>query len=584
MEAAEALSGEAQVLADKDLLSIQQARQAAVEAHQAEQSLKNFSQERIDAIVEAMAKAAEKASARLAEMAVEETGYGNVRDKTLKNLFSSVDFLEYSKGLKTCGVIREDESAGVIEIAAPVGVVAAVIPTTNPTSTAIFKILCALKGRNTIVLAPHPRAVGCTIETARLMYEEGLRQGLPKGSVGWIREVTLEGTSELMKHRRTSIILATGGPGLVRAAYSSGKPAYGVGPGNVPAYVDRSADVAKAARDIVAGKSFDWGVLCSSEQAVVCDRPVEARLLEELARSGGYLMSEEESVQICRLLTQGPGGSLNRDIVGQSPQKIARMAGFEVPEDRRCLIGRAQGVGRDHPLSMEKLSPVLAFYVEDGWESGCRRCIEILNYGGKGHTLAIHCNDRDIVMQFGLQKPAYRICVNTPAAIGAVGLTTGLAPSMTLGCGSPGGNVTSDNINPMHLVNIKRVAFETRPVDRIDYSASAAPSPEPSPTGQPSSQAVALENVRQVVRGVVEEFLREKKKPTALNAPDPPPPSLDETPVEKPPAAVKPVDFVCEDDVRRALRDNARIAVDAKTIITPAARDLGEPGGVFEWA
>lgn len=565
------------MLEDKDLRSIQQARQAVERAHQAAQALKSFSQQKVDAIVAAMAEAAKGQASRLAELAVEETGLGNVRDKTTKNLFSSVDIHNYIRGLKTCDVIREDKERQIIEIAVPFGVVAAIIPTTNPTSTAIFKVLSAIKGRNAVVVGPHPKAIRCTVETARIMSEAAVRAGAPEHAVCWLDEVTLEGTTELMRHRRTNLILATGGPGLVRAAYSSGKPAYGVGPGNVPAFIERTADVAKAVRDIVAGKTFDWGVLCSSEQAIVCDKPIEAQVLEELKRAGGHWMSDEEIRKLERVI-QMPDGSLNRDIVGKCPQTIARMAGFSVPDEVRCLVGRAAGVGKQHPLSMEKLSPILAFYVEDGWEAGCERCIEILSFGGLGHTMSIHSKNRDVILQFGLHKPAYRICVNTPTTHGSVGLTTSVPPSMTLGCGSPGGNITSDNITPLHLINIKRVAFETRRVEDIRFDGQTAVAQQPS--AGPAAAAASLppardvEAVRAVVRSVVENFLAEKKK---VSAPEVPPPVA--APPAPPPAVAQSgpaVDFVCEDDVRRALREGSKIVVHARTILTPSARDAAQ--------
>ncbi len=568
------------MLQDKDLVSIQQARKAVEKAAEAGLKLKKFSQEQVDAIVAAMAEAARRNARALAELAVSETTYGKVEDKVTKNLFSAVQIYGYLKDLKTCGVISENKEKHVVDIAVPVGVVAAVIPTTNPTSTAIFKILSSVKGRNTVVVAPHPRAVKCTIETARVMEEAGRQAGAPEGFLNWIEDVTLDGTSALMRHKKTGVILATGGPGMVRAAYSSGKPAFGVGSGNVPAFIERTADIPKAVRDIVAGKTFDWGLLCSSEQSIVCDRPIEDQVIEELGKCGAHIVDEDEKAKLCRLI-QTSDGRLNTDIVGQSPQKIATMAGFSIPESASCLVGRADGVGRDHPLSREKLSPILGFYVEDGWEAGCHRCIELLEYGGLGHTLSIHSKDKSIILEFGLQKPAHRICVNTPSTHGSVGLTTGVPPSMTLGCGSPGGNITSDNITALHLINIKRLAYGIREVDQIHFEGGAETSPVGGPVRHESSglRQINAEQVRDVVRGVVEQYLNEKKK--ATDRPEPAPP-----PVQQPPPNVTapidpPVEFVCEDDVRRAIAANKRIVVCKKTIITPAARDLGTEKGTF---
>ncbi len=568
-------------LKDRDLLSVQEARTLLEQAAAAGEKLSRFTQEQVDRIIEAMAGAARSEAASLARLAVEETGRGKVADKTIKNLFAAVDIYGYIRGLKTCGVIAENKEKKVMDIAVPVGVVAAIVPTTNPTSTAIFKILATLKGRNTIVLSPHPQAVDCTAETARVMYEAALEAGAPRGCIGCMKRVTREGTTELMQNRATRMILATGGPGLVRAAYSSGKPAFGVGPGNVPAFIERTANVKKAVRDVVAGKTFDHGLLCSSEQAIVCDLPVEDAVLAELENNHAYLLNDQESALLERLL-QLPQGGLNTAIVGKSPQFIAESAGFSVPDDVVCLVGRPLGVGRDHPLSMEKLSPVLAFYVEDGWEAGCQRCIEILNFGGLGHTLAIHSEDEDIIMEFGLHKPAYRICVNTPATHGSVGLTTSVPPSMTLGCGTPGGNITSDNITPLHLINIKRLARETRPIEEIVFDSvdDEETISEPPPVERESvSQQLAID-LREVVRTTVEDYVRERTVPVETAAP---PPSTASAAPKHAGGGGPAKDFVCEEDVRNAVRNGSRIAVSSRTIITPSARDAAEGRNVFVW-
>jgi acetaldehyde dehydrogenase (acetylating) len=577
------------VLQDKDLVSIQQARRLVLAADQALKTLKTFNQQQVDSIVAAMAEAARLNARRLAELAVEETGRGKVEDKTTKNLFSAVDIFNSMQGMKTCDVIREDPARGLIEIAVPYGVIAAVVPTTNPTSTAIFKVLAAVKGRNTVVVAPHPQAVRCTLETVRLMYEAALGAGAPENCVGCMDEVSLEGTNELMRHKKTSLILATGGIGMVRAAYSSGKPAYGVGPGNVPSFIERTADVAKAVGDVIAGKTFDNGLLCSSEQSLIVDRPIRDQAIEELRRNRAHLLSGEEQAALERVI-QKPGGGLNPDVVGKSPQLIGAMAGFQVPSEVVCLVGFPKGVGKVHPLSMEKLSPILAFYEVDGWEAGCELCIEILSYGGLGHTMSIHSQNRDVVLQFGLKKPAYRICVNTSSTHGSVGLTTGLDPSMTLGCGSPGGNITSDNITARHLINIRRVAYETRPVSAIRFDS------RPSATRAAAGGGFQTEQVKKVVQEVVENYLLQKKRA---------PPTIPEVPsrgasqgastgvpepvpglglVTPPPSRKSPaVDFVCEEDVKRALDRGEKIVVNARTILTPSARDAGQGKSVFIW-
>lgn len=462
-------------LLDQDLQSLQEVRSLLSRAKAAQLKFKEFSQEQVDRVVAAMAEAGFKASERLARMAVDETRYGKVADKTIKNQFSTRDLYEGIKHLKTVGIIREDTKKKILEIAEPMGVVAAVVPTTNPTSTAMFKCIISVKSRNAVVVSPHPRAKDCTQEAVHVMRKAAESAGAPPDLCLCLSLPTQEGTNELMRHRDTAVILATGGTGLVRAAYSAGKPAYGVGPGNVPVYIDRSADIPKAVADAVAGTTFDWGTLCSSEQALVVDAPVADRVLEELHKQKAYFLNEAEAGKVAKVLVT-PDFRINGEMVGQAPQRIAEAAGIKIPEDTRVLVARLAGVGKQYPLSMEKLSPVLALYVEDGWQKGCDRCMELLNFGGRGHTLGIHCNDRDIIVQFGLKKPAFRIIVNSPTAIGAVGYTTELDPSMTLGCGSYGGNITSDNIGPVHLMNIKRVAWETKPLAKPRDTGAWRPS------------------------------------------------------------------------------------------------------------
>src|ERR687889_238479 len=409
---------------------------------------------------------------------VEAAGYGIADDKREKNRFAAEDVWNYFKGLRTVGVINE--SKDVLEIASPRGVVAGIIPSTNPTSTAIFKILIAVKSRNAIVLSPHPSAAKCINETARVMREAGVKEGLPADAVAWMTTATIEGTEALMKHKLTAVILATGGIGLVRAAYSSGKPAFGVGPGNVPVFVERTADVALAVQNILTGKTFDNGTICASEQAVVADAPVAKQVRQEFEAQGGHFLSASEADLLAKIVAT-PQRTLNPKIVGRSVETIAQMAGLSVPQGTRCLMVEVGGVGREHPLSMEKLSPILAFYAEDGMERGAARCFEILSYGGMGHTAGIHTRSRDVAKAYGMEMPASRVVVNTPTTHGAIGFSTALPPSMTLGCGSWGGNVTSDNVSPLHLMDIKRVAFETRPVKSKRPARTAAQQPSASP-------------------------------------------------------------------------------------------------------
>ena len=353
-----------------------------------------------------------------------------------------------------------------MEILSPRGVVVGIIPSTNPTSTTIYKALISIKSRNALVLSPHHSAIGCTNETARVLREAAVEEGLPEDAIGCITTTTRDSTEVLMRHEKMAVVLATGGTGLVRAAYASGKPAFGVGPGNVPVFVERTADVEKAVHDILAGKCFDNGTICSSEQSVVVDTPIAGAVREQLQRQGGHFLSASEASRLSMVVAASRGKQLNPAIVGKSAGTIARMARIRIPPGTRCLIAELGGVGPNFPLSKEKLSPILAFYVEDGTERAAARCLAVLAYGGMGHTAGIHTRSRKVAVAFGETMPVSRTTINTPTTHGAIGLSTALAPSLTLGCGSWGGNVTSDNISPLHLMNIKRVAFEVKPVEK----------------------------------------------------------------------------------------------------------------------
>ena len=578
--------------ADKDLISVQQARDLVEAAHRAQTELVRLDQARIDRICEAMAKAALRESPRVAAMAVEETGYGIPADKQEKNRFAAEDVWNYFKNLRTVGVVSE--SKDVVEIASPRGVVAGIIPSTNPTSTAIFKILIAIKSRNAIVLSPHPSAARSINETAKNMREAGVKEGLPAEAIGCMTTATIEGTEALMKHKQTAVILATGGIGLVRAAYSSGKPAFGVGPGNVPVFIERSADVPKAVQDILTGKCFDNGTICASEQAIVVDAPIELAVREQFKLQGGYFISQSEADQLARIVAT-PQRSLNSAIVGKSVEVIANLAGISVPPGTRCIMADVGGVGREFPLSMEKLSPILAFYVEDGIERGAARCNQVLHYGGMGHTAGVHTRSREAAVRYGGEMPASRITVNTPTTHGAIGFSTALPPSMTLGCGSWGGNVTSDNVSPLHLMDIKRVAFETRPVASKRPAAAAqvtAMPSQPRAASRPAAPAATAASTpkvsREEIASIVDRFLANRQ---TESAPLPPAPAVSAPAREaanvgsnassQSPNGRKAIDFVSEDDVRRAIQKGEKIYVGPKTIITPSARDIGDPAEVF---
>lgn len=447
---------------DNDLLSIQQARDLAVAARAAQRQFFHASQAEVDRICAAMAEAAHAAAERLGRMACEETGYGVPEHKTLKNTLASRVLWDAIKEIPTVGVVRHDPRRKLYDIAWPMGVVAALTPSTNPTSTVMFKILIAVKARNAIVVAPHPSAAKCCVETARLMAEAGERAGMPPGLVACMSQIMLPGTQELMRHKYVALILATGGSDMVKAAHSVGKPAYGVGPGNVPVYVDRSADLARAAKYIVASKAFDHSVICATEQAVVADKPIAAQLAELMQAEGAHFVNEAEAQALGKLLFT-PGPLINPKTVGKSPQQLAQMAGIRVPATARILVARLKEVGRSEPLSAEKLTTVLGWYEADGWEAGCERCLELIDYGGRGHSLVIHAQDDNVIMRFGLEKPVFRILVNTLGTLGATGMTTGVMPSFTLGSGGIGGAITGDNIGVHHLYNVKRLAYETTP-------------------------------------------------------------------------------------------------------------------------
>jgi acetaldehyde dehydrogenase (acetylating) len=611
-------------LRDRDLISLQQARDLVARAATAQKEFAAFSQEQVDAVVEACASAAADAAEDLAQRAVEETGFGNVADKTTKNRLASVHVARAIRGLRTVGILREDREKAILEVASPVGVVAAVIPSTNPTSTAVYKTLISLKAQNAIVLSPHPSAMRSICETASLLARAAVSAGGPEGLVGCMQHTTLAGTRELMSHRDVGVILATGGTGLVRAAYGSGKPAYGVGPGNVPAYIERSADVRKAVADIFAGKTFDYGTICSSEQAMVVEEPLRDAALEECRRQGAYFLSPEEGRNVGTLVFLPGTHTPNTSIVGRPATMIAERAGVSVPPETRVLIARLEPeqVGRAFPLSAEKLSPILAFYAVADLDAGIELCRRLLEFGGLGHTCAIHSRDDAAIRRFGQAVPAFRVCVNTSAVHGSIGYSTNLFPAMTLGCGAPGGNITSDNIGPQHLMNVKRIAWESRPVEHrtvpaemrlvgsaraeaATASAGAAtthpakifPSAKAPPAcggnsvaAERSSVPDAVPSPSEIAASIVSRVFAVQAGATLGSAastpmsPEPiPPSSISPAPPAVPPAKPKMTiaPFVSESDVRLAMTRQEKILIGPRTIVTPSARDLGTAHEVF---
>ena len=445
---------------DKDLAARQEARELSRQAERAQKVLASFSQKQLDGIVEAVAKAFSAAAVELAELAVRETGFGNVNDKVTKNRFASETVAETIRGETCVGVLREDPREKLWEVGVPVGVICGIVPSTNPTSTVCYKSLIALKSGNAIVFSPHPKAICCTLQAAKIVAEAAEKAGAPRGCVGCLSIPSMAGCQELMGAKEVKLILATGGPGMVKAAYSSGKPAIGVGAGNGPAYIHRSADVKKALECILRSKTFDNGTVCASEQSIILERSMEAEVKQKAEDLGFYFMSEAEAGKLSKLLFR-PTGALNPEIVGKPAQVLAEKAGFPVPRDTKILVAREEQAGPNYPYSMEKLCPVLAFYVMEHEDAVLEKVVEVLEHEGAGHTFAMHCEDRNAVEKFAKKVPVSRFLVNTPAALGGIGATTGLFPALTLGCGAVGGSSSSNNIGPKDLVNIRRVAWGT---------------------------------------------------------------------------------------------------------------------------
>ncbi len=492
---------------DKDLLAIQEMRDAVRQANTAQAAYMQYSQQQVDTIVKAVADAAFKEAERLGKMAVQETGMGIPNHKKMKNEVASRDVYEDIKDLKTVGVIGTDRIKKVTEIASPFGVIAGIVPTTNPTSTAIFKTLISLKTRNGIVLSPHPYAVKCTKEALEICRVAAEKAGAPEGLLQCLTMSSMEATQQLMKHPNIHLILATGGGALVKAAYSSGKPAYGVGPGNVPAYFEKSANIQKASRQLVQSKSFDNGTICATEQAIIVDKAIAEQVLAELKKQHAYILNAEEKLKMEKLISPVPG-KVNPQIVGKSAVSLANLVGIVVPEETKVLVGLETMIGKNIPFSLEKLSPIFAFYtVEDSTEAK-QVMIDLLNIGGRGHSCSIHTENAALAEQFSLDLPVSRIVVNTLSSIGAVGGTTGLAPSFTLGCGTFGGNITSDNITARHLLNIKRMAYGIKDIEVPKPELEIEPVVENIKAQAPS---LDTEVVQQIVDQVLKQITLQTK-------------------------------------------------------------------------
>ena len=451
---------------DRDLVSVQEVRNLIAASKAAQEEYSSWDQQRVDMLIKAITEECEKNSERLAKLAVEETGFGIWQDKVLKNAVGSTLTYDYIKDMKTIGIIGEDEEKGIMEVGVPMGIVAALIPSTNPTSTVMYKTLICLKAGNSIIISPHPNAFNSILETVKVIHKALERCNAPKELVQCITTPTSQGRDTLLKDRRIGIILATGGEAMVRAAYSSGNPALGVGPGNGPSFIERSADIPLAVKRIFDSKTFDNGTICASEQSIITEKCIADDVMQEVKRQGGYFLSPAESEKVGRFILR-ENGTMNPKIVGRSAQKIAEMAGITIPEGTRVLLSVQTTVGKDNPYSREKLCPILAFYIEENWEKACERSIQILNNEGVGHTMTMHTRNKDVVRQFALKKPVSRLLVNTPGSLGGTGASTALPPALTLGCGAVGGSATSDNVTPLNLINIRRVAYGLKELSEI---------------------------------------------------------------------------------------------------------------------
>lgn len=465
---------------DRDLRARQEVRLLAQQAQQAFEGLQKLDQSGLDRITEALSRAGALHAAELARGACAETGFGNERDKTEKNRFAAVRVFGAIRGLRTVGILRRDDERRVWDVGVPVGVIAGIVPSTNPTSTVIYKSLIALKAGSPIVFSPHPHAVRCTLHAARLMAEAAEAAGCPKGAISCLTMPSLDAVQELLHAPQVRLILATGGGAMIRAAYSSGKPAIGVGAGNGPAYIHRSADIPRAVRDILRSKTFDNGTVCASEQSVIVERCCEARVREEFRKQGCYFLNTEEAGRVARLLLR-PDGTINPKVVGRTACAVARMAGVTVPESTPVLLANETEAGPARPYSREKLCPILAFFVEEDEDTILRRICEVLAGEGAGHTFVLHAKDEAVVRRFALTVPVSRFLVNVPASLGGIGAETALFPALTLGCGAVGGSSSSNNIGPLDLINLRRVAW-----------GSEKPEPQPETPDQPEPDSALI--------------------------------------------------------------------------------------------
>lgn len=484
-------------LIDKDLISMQEVRELVESAKNAQKELSEMSQEQVDKIVLGIAEAGVRNARRLAQMAVEDTGFGKVEDKTIKNVFASRGVYEHIKDMKTIGELSRDDEKGLRVIAVPVGVIAGLIPSTNPTSTAFYKSEIAIKAGNAIVFSPHPTALRSIMESVKVIRQAIAEAGGNENLVSCISIPTMEATSSLMHHRDVSLILATGGSAMVRAAYSSGTPAIGVGPGNGPAYIEKTCDLPLAVKRILDSETFDNGTICASEQSIICDEDMAESVMAELRKQGAYILDDEEKEKLGKFILRA-NGTMNPEIVGRSVETIAALANLDkVPKNAKVLIARETGVGRGHPYSNEKLGPIMGFYTGKDYRDVCRKVCEIVSYEGAGHTCSLHTKDKSIVDYFAKRVPVSRVIVNTPSALGGIGATTALQPALTLGCGAVGGSATSENVGPMQLLNKRYVAYGRKEIEDMRREVSTYMG------GVDNQQNISEIDIDEIVKNVV---------------------------------------------------------------------------------
>lgn len=489
---------------DKDLLSIQEARILMESAREARKALLTYPQEKLDQMVDALAAAAKEIAEELAVMSAEETGYGRYQDKYVKNVFVCEQVPRHLKGMKCVGILKEDAGLKTMDVGVPVGVIAALTPAASPVSTAIYNVLTAVKSGNPIVISPHERAEKVTGRLFDKLLEAGMNCGLPEGTIGYLKTVTRAGALEMIRHPAAAMILNTGVPELYREAAESGKPCIYGGTGNGPVFIERTADVKQAVNDIIASRTFDYGIVSAAEQYVVADSLIAAEVKAEMLKNGAYFLSEEEEKQLIDLLCL-ESGRADAEIMGRPAGELAKRAGFTVPDHTTVLVSEQKYISDRNPFARELLCPVLAYYIENDWLHACEKCMDLLVNESHGHTLVIHSRDEEVIRQFALKKPVGRVLVNTPATLGSMGATTNLFPAMTLGSITAGAGITADNVSPMNFIYTRKVAYGVRGTNeflQIVDKASGGCSHTPTKNGH-------TDDARKLLKQILETLSQE---------------------------------------------------------------------------